>query len=31
MKRYYKSLAFQVRCNVEPLEDLLDFIHDRLE
>lgn len=29
MKRYYKSLAFQVRCNVEPLEDLLDYLHER--
>lgn len=29
--RYYKSLAFQVKCNVEPLEELLDFIHGRLE
>lgn len=30
-RRYYKSLEFQVKCNVEPLEELLDFIHDRLE
>ena len=29
-RRYYKSLEFQVKCNVEPLEELLDFIHDRL-
>ena len=30
-RRYYKSLEFQVKCNVEPLEELLDFIHERLE
>ena len=29
-RKYYKSLEFQVKCNVEPLEELLDFIHDRL-
>lgn len=30
-KQYYKSLAFQVKCNIEPLEELLNFIHGRLD
>lgn len=30
LKRYYKSLNFQVKCNVEPLEMLLDFLHERM-
>lgn len=27
-KRYYRSLAFQVRCNIAPLEDLLEYLHE---
>lgn len=25
-RRYYRSLEFQVKCNIEPLEELLEFI-----
>lgn len=30
IKQYYKSAAFQVKCSIEPLEELLNFIHERL-